>query len=358
MTISQGSTATLEATRADLHAKLRGIVPEAELELKAELAYSINTLKAERGAVILGHNYMEPALFHSVCDFTGDSLELSRVAAQTKADPIIFCGVRFMAETAKILNPERTVLLPARPAGRSLAESISAEDVRDLRTRYPGAPVVAYINTYADVKAEADICCTSGNAARIVNALDAEQIIFLPDEYLAQNVARETGKSIIFPSSGPVAGHTKDSAASDGMHYDVVGWNGRCEVHEKFTVDDIVSVRNQFPEVVVLAHPECSPAVVDAADFSGSTSAMSDYIRDSGASQYLLLTECSMGDNIAAEAPEKNMLRLCSVRCPHMNEITLEHVLTALREDREQIDVPEEVRVRARVAIDRMLELS
>ena len=358
MTMSQSSTATLEATRADLHAKLRGIVPEAELELKAELAYSINTLKAERGAVILGHNYMEPALFHSVCDFTGDSLELSRVAAQTEAVPIIFCGVRFMAETAKILNPERTVLLPARRAGCSLAESISAADVRNLREKYPGAPVVAYINTYADVKAEADICCTSGNAARIVNALDADQIIFLPDEYLAQNVARETGKSIIFPSSGPVTGSTRDSAASDGMHYDVVGWTGRCEVHEKFTVDDIVSVRNQFPEVVVLAHPECSPAVVDAADFSGSTSAMSDYIRDSGASQYILLTECSMGDNIAAEAPEKNMLRLCSVRCPHMNEITLEHVLTALREDREQIDVPEEIRVRARVAIDRMLELS
>ena len=358
MTISQGSTATLEATRADLHTKLRGIVPEAELDLKAELAYSVNQIKAERGAVILGHNYMEPALFHSVCDFTGDSLELSRVAAQTEADPIIFCGVRFMAETAKILNPERTVLLPARRAGCSLAESISAADVRNLREKYPGAPVVAYINTYADVKAEADICCTSGNAARIVNALDADQIIFLPDEYLAQNVARETGKSIIFPSSGPVTGSTRDSAASDGMHYDVVGWTGRCEVHEKFTVDDILSVRHQFPEVVVLAHPECSPAVVDAADFSGSTSAMSDYIRDSGANQYLLLTECSMGDNIAAEAPEKDMLRLCSVRCPHMNEITLEHVLTALREDREQIEVPEEVRIRARVSIDRMLELS
>ncbi len=358
MTISQGSTATLEATRADLHTKLRGIVPEAELDLKAELAYSVNQIKAERGAVILGHNYMEPALFHSVCDFTGDSLELSRVAAQTEADPIIFCGVRFMAETAKILNPERTVLLPARRAGCSLAESISAADVRNLREKYPGAPVVAYINTYADVKAEADICCTSGNAARIVNALDADQIIFLPDEYLAQNVARETGKSIIFPSSGPVTGSTRDSAASDGMHYDVVGWTGRCEVHEKFTVDDILSVRHQFPEVVVLAHPECSPAVVDAADFSGSTSAMSDYIRDSGANQYLLLTECSMGDNIAAEAPEKDMLRLCSVRCPHMNEITLEHVLTALREDSEQIEVPEEVRIRARVSIDRMLELS
>jgi quinolinate synthase len=385
-------TATLESTRAALRAKLHGIVPEFELDLKAELAYRINRLKAERGAVILGHNYMEPALFHSVCDYTGDSLELSRVAARAEADPIVFCGVRFMAETAKILNPERTVLLPARRAGCSLAESISAEDVRGLRARYPGVPIVAYINTYADVKAEVDVCCTSGNAAQVVESLDSDQVVFLPDEYLARNVARETGKTIVFPSAAPVSADARAESAGHGLHYDIVGWTGRCEVHEKFTVEDVQAVRAQFPEVVVLAHPECSPEVVDASDFSGSTAAMTRYVREveapryllltecspevvdasdfSGstaamtryvreveAPRYLLLTECSMGDNIAAEAPEKDMLRLCSVRCPHMNEITLEQVLTSLRENREQIEVPEDIRVRARRSIERMLAI-
>ena len=350
-------TATLEDTRAALRAKLHGIVPEFELDLKAELAYRINRLKAERGAVILGHNYMEPALFHSVCDYTGDSLELSRVAATTQADPIVFCGVRFMAETAKIINPERTVLLPARRAGCSLAESISAEDVRQLRARYPGVPVVAYINTYADVKAEVDVCCTSSNAAQVVESLDADQVIFLPDEYLARNVARETGKAIVFPSTAPVSADARAEAAGNGLHYDIVGWTGRCEVHEKFTVEDVQSVRAQFPDVVVLAHPECSPEVVDASDFSGSTAAMTRYVREVEAPRYLLLTECSMGDNIAAEAPDKDMLRLCSVRCPHMNEITLEHVLASLRENREQIEVPEHIRLRARRSIERMLAI-
>ena len=351
------SSVTIESTRADLHARLHGIVPDAEIALKAELAYKINQLKAELGAVILGHNYMEPALFHSVCDYTGDSLELSRIAATTERDPIIFCGVRFMAETAKILNPDRTVLLPARRAGCSLAESITAADVRDLKDRHPGTPVVVYINTYAEVKAEADICCTSSNAARVVESLDSDQVIFLPDEYLAQNVAKETGKSIVFPSSTPISGRARASATNNGLHYDLIGWTGRCEVHEKFTVEDISSIRAQFPDVLVLAHPECSPAVVEAADFSGSTSAMARYVNESAAPQYLLLTECSMGDNIAADAPDKDMLRLCSVRCPHMNEITLDQVLLSLTENREQIEVPEDIRVRARHAIDRMLEI-
>ena len=350
-------TATLESTRAALRAKLHGIVPDFEVDLKAELAYRINRLKTERGAVILGHNYMEPALFHSVCDYTGDSLELSRVAATTEADPIVFCGVRFMAETAKILNPERTVLLPALRAGCSLAESITAEDVRGLRARYPDAPIVAYINTYADVKAEVDVCCTSSNAAKVVESLESDTVIFLPDEYLAKNVARETGKTIVLPSTAPVSADARAEAAGNGVHYDIVGWTGRCEVHEKFTVEDVQAVRAQFPDVVVLAHPECSPEVVDVSDFSGSTAAMTRYVREVEAPRYLLLTECSMGDNIAAEAPDKDMVRLCSVRCPHMNEITLEHVLASLRENREQIEVPEDIRVRARRSIDRMLEI-
>jgi len=333
----------------ELKKKLSTVVPDVELKYKAELAFKINALKKERGAVILGHNYMEPALYHSIPDFTGDSLELCRKAATTDADIIVFCGVRFMAETAKILNPGKTVLIPSPKAGCSLAESITAADVRELRARFPGVPVVTYVNTYADVKAESDICCTSGNAAKVVESLDAERIIFLPDEFLARNVAKETGRHIIFPTRTP--------RGADELDYQMVGWKGRCEVHEKFTVEDIAAVRRQFPDVVVLAHPECSPEVVAASDFSGSTSVMSAYVEKTHAARYLLLTECSMGDNIAAANPRKEMLRLCSVRCPHMNEITLEQTLAALEQTRYVVDVPEDVRQRARQAVQRMIEI-
>ena len=342
---------TLEGTYNAMMEKLSGIVPDIELRYKAELAFEINQLKKERGAIILGHNYMEPALFHSVPDVVGDSLELSRKAAKTDADPIVFFGVRFMAETAKILNPDKTVLLPARRAGCSLAESITAEDVRSLREQFPGIPVVTYINTYADVKAETDICCTSSNAARVVESLDCDVVIFLPDEYLAANVAEETGKRIIFPTKDPV------SDPKPGLDYQMVGWHGRCEVHEKFTVPDIENVREQFPDVLVLAHPECSPEVVAASDYSGSTSKMTEFVHESDAPHFLLLTECSMGDNIVAENPEKDMVRLCSIRCPHMNEITLEDTLNALKNDEQIIEVPEDIRVRARRAVERMLEI-
>lgn len=349
---------SVEEMRQALQERLAGIVPEVELAYKAELAWEINRLKRERGAVILGHNYMEPALYHSVCDYTGDSLELSRVAARTDANPIVFCGVRFMAETAKILNPDRTVLLPAERAGCSLAESITAEDVRRLREQYPGVPIVAYINTYADVKAEVDICCTSGNAAKVVQSLDADTVIFLPDEYLARNVARETGKRIIFPTRQPVPEARARGTGQTGIGSTIVGWHGRCEVHEQFTVEDIQRVRAQFPDVVVLAHPECSPEVVEAADFSGSTAAMIRYVRSVDAPRYLLLTECSMADNIVAEAAGKEMVRLCSIRCRHMNQITLEDTLAALREDRYVIEVPDEIARRARRSIERMLEVA
>ncbi len=333
----------------DLVSRLSRIMPEAEIRYKAELAFQINQLKIERNAVILGHNYMEAALYYSIPDFRGDSLELSRKAAQTDKDVIVFCGVRFMAETAKILNPTKTVLLPAQKAGCSLAESITAEDVRELKKRFPGAPVVSYVNTYADVKAESDFCCTSGNAAALVNSLKSDTVIFLPDEYLAGNVARETGKHIIFPTQFP--------KLSDGaLDYQMIGWHGKCEVHEKFTVEDIQNVRRQFPDVVILAHPECSPEVTAAADFSGSTSAMIKYVEQSKAPHYLLLTECSMGDNIAAANPDKDMLRLCSVRCPHMNEITLEDTLASLQQMRYVIEVPEDIRQRAAKAVQRMIE--
>ena len=335
----------------DLKTKLSGVVPDFELEYKAELAHEINRLKQEKNAVILGHNYMEPALFHSIPDFTGDSLALSRRAAETDRDIIVFCGVEFMAETAKILNPTKTVLLPAAKAGCSLAESITAEDVRRLKTQFPGVPVVTYINTYADVKAESDVCCTSGNAAAVVKSLGTDTVIFLPDEYLAGNVARETGKHIIFPSKTPGNG------ANSNLDYQLIGWHGRCEVHDKFTVQDIANVRRQFPDVIILAHPECSPEVVDAADYAGSTSAMIRHVEETAAPRYLLLTECAMGDNIAAANPHKEMLRLCSVRCPHMNQISLEDTRDALLYNRYQIEVPEHIRVRALRAVERMLAI-
>ena len=332
----------------DLRSRLSDVMPDFELRQKAEVAAEILELKAERNAVILAHNYMEPALYHSVPDFKGDSLDLSRQAARTEGDVIVFCGVRFMAETAKILSPDKTVLLPAKRAGCSLAESITAEDVRALKERFPGIPVVAYINTYADVKGEVDICCTSSNAAAVVRSLDSDTVIFLPDEYLARNVARETGKKIIFPEVGEKA----DPDA--GM----IGWRGRCEVHEKFSVEDIENVRKQFPDALILSHPECSPEVVAASDFSGSTKAMIHEVETSSAPRYLLLTECAMGDNIAAANPDKEMLRMCNVRCPHMNEITLEDTRDALLHDRYRVEVPEEIRVKAVRSIERMLTIS
>ncbi len=337
---------------------LHNIVPEVELYYKAGLAVEINRLKKEKNAIILGHNYMEPALYYSIPDFKGDSLELSRKAAQTDKDIIVFCGVKFMAETAKILNPEKTVLLPSMKAGCSLAASITAQDVRELKQRFPGVPVVTYVNTYADVKAESDICCTSSNAAAVVQSLGTDTVIFIPDEYLAKNVARETGKHIIFPTLHPAAGDAPTILDYEPVGRNrMIGWRGRCEVHEKFTLSDIQAIREQFPDVVILAHPECSPEVTAAADFSGSTSAMIKFIQSSNAPHYLLLTECAMGDNIAAANPDKDMLRLCSVRCPHMNQITLEDTLKSLQENIYEIEVPEEIRIRAARSVQRMLAI-
>ena len=346
----------LEEIYTSMESALREVVPEIELRYKAELVEAILRLKEEKNAVILGHNYMEPALFYTIPDFKGDSLELSRKAAQTERDFIVFCGVKFMAETAKILNPHKTVLLPSEKAGCSLAASITAEDVRRLRARFPGVPVVTYVNTYADVKAESDICCTSGNAVAVVESLHSDTVIFLPDEFLARNVANETGKHIIFPKVLP--GSNGESWPETDIDAQLIGWRGRCEVHEQFTVEDITNIRRQFPDVVILAHPECPPEVVAQADFAGSTSAMLRYVEQTSAPRYLLLTECSMGDNIIAANPEKEMLRLCSVRCPHMNQITLEDTLLALQKEQYKIEVPEEVRVRAFRAVQRMIEIS
>jgi quinolinate synthase len=344
-----------------LKTMLGDIVPDFELRYKAQLATEINRLKEAKNAVILGHNYMEPALYHSIPDYVGDSLELARKAAQTDKDIIVFCGVKFMAETAKILNPDKTVLLPSQKAGCSLAASITADDVRALKAKFPGVPVVTYVNTYADVKAESDICCTSSNAAAVVESLGADTVIFIPDEYLAKNVARETGKHIVFPTLTPREPDAElDYTAlqvEGSPRADMIGWHGRCEVHEKFTVRDIAAVRQQFPDVVVLAHPECSPQVVAASDFSGSTTAMIRYVAQTSAPRYLLLTECAMGDNIAAANPDKEMLRLCSVRCPHMNQITLQDTLKSLQQSQYVIEIPEEIRLRAARSVERMIAI-
>jgi len=361
--------------------KLHNVTLDVELRIKAEIAAQINRLKKDRNAVILGHNYMEAALFHSIPDFVGDSLYLSRMAAQTDKDVIVFCGVEFMAETAKILSPDKTVLLPAEKAGCSLAASISAEDVRRLKEKFPGVPVVTYVNTYADVKAETDICCTSGNAVAVVNSLDSERVIFLPDEYLAKNVAEETGKKLICPTA--TGGETKNFDQMDPVpgslehqppvrrdqetghpiipleseEFDLIGWHGRCEVHDKVTVDDIRRVRAEFPDAVILSHPECSPEVVPESDFTGSTSAMIRHVEQTDAPRYLLLTECSMGDNIIGANPDKEMLRLCSVRCPHMGQITMEDTLAALEKMQYEITVPEEILARAARSVQRMVEI-
>ena len=344
---------TEEQIYEKLKNRLGKIIPDFELREKAKIAAEIEVLKKERNAVILGHNYMEPALFNSVPDFTGDSLELSRKAADADADVIVFCGVKFMAETAKILSPDKTVLLPAKVAGCSLASSITAEDVRQLKKQFPGVPVVTYINTYADVKAECDMCCTSGNAKAVVESLDSEAVIFLPDEYLAKNVALETNKRIIFPTHEP-----HDAQPSDVLDYQMIGWHGKCEVHDQFRVEDIENARRQFPGVKVLAHPECPPEICQACDFTGSTSAMITYVQDQPTgTKFLLMTECSMADNIAAENPDKEMVSVCSVRCPHMNEITLEETRDALKYNQQIIELDEDVRVKAKKSVDRMLEI-
>ena len=332
--------------------KLDGIVPDFELRYKAEIADQILEWKEKRNAVILAHNYMEPALFHSgIADFAGDSLQLSRDAAETDADVIVFCGVRFMAETAYILNPTKTVLCPGKVAGCSLAAGITAEDVRSLKKRFPGVPVVTYINTYADVKAECDTCCTSGNAHKVVEALNSERVIFLPDAYLAGNVAKETGRKIIYPKAHETEDDYKD------VDYQMIGWNAKCEVHDEFKVSDVENARKQFPGIKIITHPECPPDVVDAADFSASTSKMNDYVKNESAKQFLILTECSMADNIAAENKDKEMVRMCSVRCPHMNEITMEDTLEALVKLQYKITVDEDTRKRALKSVQRMLEI-
>ena len=294
-------TPEVERRTAPVYERLRHVIPEIEWPVHAPFIDAINRLKVERRAVILAHNYQTPEIFHGVADITGDSLALAREAARTDADIIVLCGVHFMAETAKILNPSKPVLIPDLQAGCSLASSITADDVRALRSRYPGVPVVTYVNTSAEVKAESDVCCTSSNAVAVVDALGAERVIFLPDEYLGRHVAAQTRTEVIL-------------------------WHGHCEVHERFTAGDVRHYRSQHSGLQVLAHPECPPDVLAEADYVGSTSGMIKWVAGNHASRVLLLTECSMSDNVSVEFPGIEFVRPCNL-CPHMKRITLPGIL-------------------------------
>ena len=319
--------------KQELSQKLEVSFLPHEIETALPLIEEIHELKQQKKAVVLGHNYMTPDVFHGVSDFVGDSLFLARQAAKSQADIILFNGVHFMAETASILNPERLVLIADLKAGCSLAESITGADVRQLKTQYPDTPVVSYINCSAEVKAETDICCTSANALNVVESLKEERVIFLPDEYLAQNIQKQSKKEII-------------------------SWKkGKCMVHELYEAEDIAAHRLQFPDLLVIAHPECSPEVNQSADFSGSTSQMSQFIKESKRKNVLLLTECSMADNLRSEFPERDFISTCH-SCPHMKRITLQGVRDALLYERYEVKVPAELRLPAKQALDRMLDIA
>jgi len=317
------------ARTAQLYDRVRRVIPPMEWPAFADDIDAILRLKEERNAVILAHNYMSPEIFHCVADIMGDSLALAREAQTVDADVIVMAGVHFMAETAKMLNPRKTVLIPDMRAGCSLASSITAADVRLLRQKYPGRPVITYVNTSAEVKAESDICCTSGNAKKIVESFGVPEVIMIPDKYLAANVARETGVKII-------------------------SWEGACEVHERFTARQIRTLRADNPGVVVLAHPECPPDVVDEADYAGSTAGMSDYVAQRQPARVVLITECSMADNIAVLHPKVDFVRPCNL-CPHMKRISLSNIRQALEDMQHEVTIDPAVAMRARRAVERML---
>lgn len=324
-------TPQVERDTAQLYERVRTVIPPVEWPFMAPYIKAINDLKAERDAVILAHNYQAPEIFHCVADIVGDSLQLAVEATKVKAGTIIQCGVHFMAETSKILNPHKTVLIPDSRAGCSLASSIAADDVRLLRERFPGVPVVAYVNTSAEVKAEVDICCTSSNAVQVVESLNAPTVIFLPDQYLARYVASKTDVKII-------------------------AWKGACEVHERFTGDELRAYREADPNVQIIAHPECPPDVLAAADFTGSTAHMIDWVRKRHPRRVMMITECSMADNVRAELPDVEMVRPCNL-CPHMKRITLPGILDSLLNLREAVTVDPSIAEKARRSVERMINL-
>ena len=315
-----------------LYAKVSRFIPKMEWHAYAPVIAEINRLKREKDAVILAHNYMTPEIFHCVGDFVGDSLALAREAARTDAKVIVQAGVHFMAETSKILSPEKTVLIPSMKAGCSLASSITGEDVQLLRDKFPGVPIVAYVNTSADVKAEVDICCTSANAVQVVESLGSDTVIFLPDQYLANYVASQTKVKII-------------------------SWKGACEVHERFTGEELERMRADEPGLKIIAHPECPPDVIAAADFTGSTSGMINWVKDKQPRKVMLVTECSMASNVAVEAPNVEFIRPCNL-CPHMKRISLENIYDSLVHLQHEVTVDPDVAERARRAVERMVNLT
>ena len=324
-------TPEIERATAHLYERVKAVIPPVEWPTMAPYVKAINDLKKERNAVILAHNYQTPEIFHCVADIVGDSLQLAREATKVDADVIVQCGVHFMAETSKILSPEKTVLIPDSRAGCSLASSITGEDVRLLRDKFPGVPVVAYVNTSADVKAEVDICCTSSNAVQVVESLNSDTVIFVPDQYLARYVASQTKVKII-------------------------AWKGACEVHERFTGDELKMYRDADPSVQIIAHPECPPDVIAEADFTGSTAHMINWVREKRPKRVVMVTECSMADNVAAELPDVEFVRPCNL-CPHMKRITLPKILDSLVNMREEVLVDPMIAAKARRSVERMIHL-
>lgn len=314
---------------APVYERVKSFISEPEWLILAPVMDEINHLKKQRNAVILAHNYQTPDIFHGISDIVGDSLALARDAVTTDADVILVCGVHFMAETAKILNPDKTVLIPDSKAGCSLADSITAADVRKLRADNPGVPIVTYVNTSADVKAESDICCTSGNAKQVVEGLGVDKVLMIPDQYLAANIAKQTDVEILT-------------------------WAGACEVHEQFSPQDIHDLREAHEDLTIIAHPECPPEVVDEADFSGSTAGMIDFVRQGKSKKVALITECSMSDNVAAIFPEVDFVRPCNL-CPHMKLITLEKIRDALKYNKDEIMLDPDLGIKAKRSVERML---
>ena len=316
---------------SEIYKKISKFVPENEWKIHAPLIEKINKLKKEKNAIILAHNYQTPEIYHGVADIAADSLALAVEAAKTSADKIIMCGVHFMAETAKLMNPTKKVFLPDMQAGCSLASSITGKDVRLLKQKYPGVPVVSYVNTSADVKAETDVCCTSANAVKVVESLNVEKVIFLPDQYLADYVAKNTKVKII-------------------------SWKGTCIVHEQFTSKEIEDIKNQNPGIKVIAHPECPPDVIEASDFAGSTSGMIKYVKDNQPKKVMLVTECSMSDNVEADNPNVSFIKPCNL-CPYMKKIDLEKILDCLENDSNEIVLDNKTIEAARKSVIRMTEI-
>ena len=324
-------TSEIKKATEPIYKKISKTMPDIEWSIHAPYIYEINKLKREKNAVILAHNYQTPEIYHGISDFSADSLALAIEASKTKADLIIMCGVHFMAETAKLMSPNKKVFLPDMRAGCSLSSSITGEDVRELKRKNPGVPVVSYVNTSADVKAETDICCTSANAVKIVESLRSKKVIFLPDDYLAKYVASQTDVEII-------------------------SWKGTCEVHEKFTDTEINEIRKNNPDIKVIAHPECPPDVINASDFAGSTSGMIKYVRDHQPKKVMMVTECSMSDNIQVDNPNVEFIRPCNL-CPHMKRITLPKVLNCLRNETNEIVMDNETILKAKKSVERMAEI-